>query len=57
MYLNPMATLVETFKWGLFGIGEMRPVEFAAVAAAIVLLLFAGLFYFARAEARAVDLR
>ena len=55
--LNPMATLVETFKWGLFGIGEMRPIEFAATATAVLALLLAGLFYFARTEARAVDLR
>jgi lipopolysaccharide transport system permease protein len=57
MRLNPMATLVETFKWGLFGIGEMQPVELAVTATAIVALLLAGLFYFARADARAVDLR
>lgn len=55
--VNPMATLVETFKWGLFGIGEIRPVEFALTAAAVLAVLLIGLFYFARTEARAVDLR
>jgi len=55
--LNPMATLVETFKWGLFGIGEMQPLEFAATATAVLAVLLGGLFYFARTEARAVDLR
>jgi lipopolysaccharide transport system permease protein len=57
MLLNPMAVIVETFKWALFGVGEFQPRDFAATAGAIVLLLFAGLVYFARAEARAVNER
>lgn len=55
--LNPMAVVAETFKWGLFGVGELRPVAFAATWAAVVGVLLVGLAYFARAEARALDER
>lgn len=54
MLLNPLAILVETFKWGLFGVGELHRAPFGGTAAAIVLLFLAGLMYFARKEARAI---
>jgi lipopolysaccharide transport system permease protein len=57
MLANPLAILVETFKWGLFGIGELRPVAFGVTAGAILVLLLAGLAYFSRAEAQAIDER
>jgi lipopolysaccharide transport system permease protein len=57
MLLNPMAVIAETFKWGLFGVGELRPVAFAATAAGVFVLMMAGLLYFTRAEARAVEER
>jgi lipopolysaccharide transport system permease protein len=57
MMLNPMAIVVETFKWGLFGIGELRPFAFGATAAGVFVLLVAGIAYFARAEAQAIDER
>ena len=55
--LNPMAVVAETFKWGLFGVGEFRPVAFAATWGAVLIVLLVGLAYFARAEARALDER
>ena len=57
MLLNPMAIVVETFKWGLFGIGELRPAAFGATAGGVALLLVAGLAYFARTDARAAEER
>lgn len=57
LLLNPLAILVETFKWGLFGVGEFQPEALGGVAAVIVGLLLWALLYFARAEARAVDAR
>ena len=57
MLLNPLAIVVETFKWGLFGIGELRPVAFGVTAAAVAVLMLAGLAYFVRADARAVEER
>jgi lipopolysaccharide transport system permease protein len=55
--LNPMAIIVETFKWGIFGVGAFRPELFAATAVAVVALFVAGLVYFARTEARTIDAR
>jgi lipopolysaccharide transport system permease protein len=54
MLLNPLAIIVETFKWGLFGIGGFYPDALGVTALAIMLLLAAGLIYFARVEARTV---
>ena len=51
--LNPLAIIVETFKWGLFGVGEFYPREFGFTAGGIVVLSVAGLTYFVRSEARA----
>ena len=57
MLLNPMAIITETFKWGLFGVGTFEPRLFGATAAAVLLLLFGGLVYFTRVEARTVEER
>ena len=54
MLLNPLAVIVETFKWGLFGVGEFHREAFAATAAAVAILLGCGLLYFTRAEARTI---
>jgi lipopolysaccharide transport system permease protein len=54
---NPMAVIVETFKWGVFGVGEFRPALFGSTAAAICGLFVAGLYYFTRTEARTIDIR
>lgn len=57
MLANPLAIVVETLKWGLFGIGELRPRAFAVTAGAIGALWLVGLVYFARAEAQAIEER
>ena len=57
MLANPMAVVVETLKWGLFGTGELRPMAFGITAAAVAVLWLAGLLYFARAEAQAIEER
>jgi lipopolysaccharide transport system permease protein len=57
MLLNPLAVIVETFKWGLFGIGELRPLAFGVTVAAVLALMLAGLVYFSRAGAQALDER
>ena len=55
MLLNPMAIITETFRWGLFGIGTFDPRLFGTTAAAVLLLLFGGLVYFTRIEARTIE--
>jgi lipopolysaccharide transport system permease protein len=57
MLLNPLAIIVETFKWGLFGVGDLYRDQFLATAAAVLVLTCVGLIYFARAEARTVAQR
>jgi lipopolysaccharide transport system permease protein len=57
MLLNPLAIIVETFKWGLFGIGQFYPEAFAATAFAVAVLLLSGLTYFSRSEARTFEQR
>ena len=54
MLFNPLAVIVETFKWALFGVGEFYGAAFATTTAGVLLLLFAGLIYFTRREARVV---
>ncbi|HEY5616599.1 MAG TPA: ABC transporter permease [Vicinamibacterales bacterium] len=57
MLLNPLAIIVETFKWGLFGIGQFYPDALAVTALAVTGLLVAGLIYFSRSEARTIAQR
>ena len=54
MLWNPLAIIVETFKWGLFGVGAFYGQTFAITAVSILALWAAGLTYFARAEARTI---
>lgn len=53
MVLNPMAPVVETFKWAIFGVGQHDPTSFATAAATAIIVLMLGLLYFARTEAAA----
>jgi homopolymeric O-antigen transport system permease protein len=57
LLLNPLAIIVETFKWGLFGVGEFYPEAFGATALAVAAALLGGLIYFSRSEARAIAQR
>ena len=54
MLLNPLAIIVETFKWGLFGVGHFYPDAFGATALAVTTLFLAGLIYFSGSEARTI---
>jgi lipopolysaccharide transport system permease protein len=55
LLLNPMAAIVNTFKYGVLGI-EVLDLQALAIAAVLIfLLLLSGLWYFSRAEADAAD--
>lgn len=54
MLLNPLAIIVETFKWGLFGVGGFYGMELGMTAAAVVVMFMGGLLYFSRTEARTI---
>jgi len=55
MYLNPMAPLVEMYKWGMLGIGEFPAKELASALVVISVVFGGGLVYFNRSEAASVD--
>src|SRR5262245_60696354 len=55
MYLNPMAPLVEMYKWGMLGIGQFPAKELASGLVITSIVLGAGLVYFNRSEAASVD--
>lgn len=53
--INPMAGLVETFKWGMFGIGQTPGPHLAYSIVATVVTLTAGVWFFTSSEAGSVD--
>jgi len=53
--LNPMAPLVETFKWGMLGVGQFKPYFLVTAVAVICSTLASGLWFFDRAQASAID--
>src|SRR5690606_18474186 len=55
IYLNPMASIVETFKWSLLGVGQFPVGPLLATLAIVPLVLAAGIWYFSRSEAASVD--
>jgi lipopolysaccharide transport system permease protein len=57
MAYNPMTPFVETFRWGLLGVGQFDRVGFFVAFASSLLLLAAGMTYFARVERQSADAR
>jgi lipopolysaccharide transport system permease protein len=55
MYLNPMAPLVEMYKWGMLGIGQFPAKELACAMVIISIVFGAGLVFFNRSEAASID--
>jgi lipopolysaccharide transport system permease protein len=55
MYLNPMAPLVEMYKWGMLGIGEFPAKPLASALVVMAVVFVAGLIFFNRSEAGSVD--
>lgn len=53
--LNPMAALVETFKWGLLGIGQLKVAPLIISVIVVLITLISGIWFFTRAEARSID--
>ena len=55
LYLNPMAPLVETYKWGMLGISEFPFLPLLSGLALTAVVFAGGLMYFGRSEAASVD--
>ena len=53
--LNPMAGVIEGFRWSLTGRGQPPDLLLAASAGAVLAVLASGLFYFHRAESTIAD--
>lgn len=53
--LNPLAGVVQAFKWGVLGIEQVDRTAFAIDAGIVLVVLLAGLWYFSRVEGDAVD--
>jgi lipopolysaccharide transport system permease protein len=54
--LNPMTGVVQGFRWALLGAGQGADWTTAASAAAVLVLLVTGAFYFRRTERTIVDM-
>ena len=55
MYLNPMAPLVETYKWGMLGIGAFPVGPFISAIVVTTIVFAVGVVFFYRSEAASVD--
>ena len=55
VYVNPMAPLVETFKWSMLGVGEFPIGPLLTSVVVIAIVFVGGLWYFGRAEAAIID--
>lgn len=55
MLLNPMAPIVEAFKFGVLGIGAVDARQLGVAGVLVLLVLGSGMAFFIRAEANAAD--
>ncbi len=53
--LNPMAGVVQGFRWAVLGVGQPEPMLLAISTSVSVLLFISGLLYFRRVEAAFAD--
>jgi lipopolysaccharide transport system permease protein len=53
--LNPMAAVVESFKWGTLGVGHLSVTSVATSLLLIALTLISGMWFFNREEAASID--
>ena len=53
--LNPMATVVEAFKWGTLGEGHFTPVSVVMSLTLVALTMISGIWFFTREEAASID--
>jgi lipopolysaccharide transport system permease protein len=53
--MNPMAPIVETFKWGTLGTGTVNPGGLLTSLSLIVVTMVSGMWFFNREEAASID--
>jgi lipopolysaccharide transport system permease protein len=55
IWLNPMTSIVETFRWSLFGIGVLSPLSLATTALTVMAVMASGFWYFGYVESHTAD--
>ena len=55
IFINPMASVVATFRWGILGVGEIPLVPLATSVLTAIVAMAAGLWFFTANEASTVD--
>jgi lipopolysaccharide transport system permease protein len=55
VYLNPMASVVATFRWAMIGVGELPLVPLATSIAIASLAMALGIWFFASSESSTID--
>jgi lipopolysaccharide transport system permease protein len=55
VYLNPMTSVVQAFKWGVLGVEPVSPLSVLGGTVMVIVVMLIGLLYFGKAEGRAVD--
>jgi homopolymeric O-antigen transport system permease protein len=53
--LNPMASIVEMFKWGTLGYGQLHPTSMTISFVMIGLTMVSGIWFFNREESTSID--
>jgi lipopolysaccharide transport system permease protein len=55
VFINPMAGVVQAFKWGVLGIEELNTTVFAIDIGITLIVLMGGIWYFTSVEGQAID--
>lgn len=55
IFINPMASVVATFRWGILGVGEVPLVPLATSVLTAIAAMAAGLWFFTANEASTID--
>ena len=55
IFVNPMASVVATFRWGLIGVGEVPLIPLATSFVIAVMAMAAGIWFFTANEASTID--
>jgi lipopolysaccharide transport system permease protein len=54
-FMNPMAGIVEGFRWSLLGVGSPEPYMFYSIGLLLIIFVF-GLYFFAKVEHKMADI-
>lgn len=55
LYLNPVTPFIETFKYGILGVGEVNPLALGIAVTLTGAIFVSGLWFFNRADATSAD--